>query len=47
MPCVYDGEKYFRMGKLDHSSPGSVFRGIVMTKEGEGMRKTGVLSYSR
>ena len=35
------------MGKLDHSSPGLVFRGIVKTKEGEGLRRTGGLSYSR
>ena len=40
-------ERHFRMGKLDHSSPGLVFRGIVKTKEGEGLCKTGGLSYSR
>ena len=40
-------ERHFRIGKLDHSSPGLVFRGIVKTKEGEGLRKTGGLCYSR
>ena len=34
------------MGKLDHSPPELVFRGIVKTKEGEGLRKTGGLSFS-
>ena len=31
------------MGKLDHSSPDLVFRGIVTTKEKEGLRMTGGL----
>ena len=35
------------MGRLEHTSHGMLFRGIVQTKEGEHLRKTGGISYSR
>ena len=40
-------ERYFRVGELEHTSHGMLFRGIVQTKEGERLRKTGGISYSR
>ena len=35
------------MGKLVHTSHGMLFRGIVKTKDGEQLRKTDGISYSR
>ena len=40
-------EHYFEKAALDRSSTGFVFRGIVRTKSGERLRKSGGLSYSR
>jgi hypothetical protein len=40
-------ERYSQMGKLDHTSQGMLFRGIVQTKEGEQLRKRGGISYSK
>ena len=40
-------EKYFRMGELENTPKECVFRGISATKNGEQLRKTGGLSYSR
>ena len=40
-------ERYFHMGKLVHTSHGMLFRGIVKTKDGEQLHKTGGISYSR
>ena len=40
-------ERYFRMGHLNVGSHDRVFRAVVHTKEGEKLRKSGGLSYSR
>ena len=40
-------ERYFRVGKLEHTSHGMLFRGIVQTKEGERLCKMGGISYSK
>ena len=40
-------ERYFRMGRLSVGSHDRVFRVVVHTKEGERLRKSGGLSYSR
>ena len=40
-------EKYFRMGELESTPKECVFRGISVTKNGERLRKTGGLSYTR
>ena len=40
-------ERYFRMGRLSVGSHDRVFRAVVRTKEGERLRKSGGLSYSR
>ena len=40
-------EQYFRLGGLSHSSTLSLFRGITRTKQGERLRASGSLSYTR
>ena len=40
-------EKYFSMGELEKTPKECVFRGITVTKEGERLRKSGGLSYTR
>ena len=41
-------EKYFHMGEeLNHTPKACVFWGIAVIKEGECLRKTGGLSYTR
>ena len=40
-------EKYFRMEELNHTPKTCVLWGISVTKEGEGLRRTGGLSYTR
>ena len=40
-------ERYFRMGHLNVGSHDRVFRAVVHTKEGQTLRKSGGLSYSR
>ena len=40
-------ERYFAMAKLEHSSQEKIFRAIVVTKEGEKLRRTGTISYTR
>ncbi|KAL5496817.1 hypothetical protein EMCRGX_G013177 [Ephydatia muelleri] len=40
-------ERYFHMGMLDRTSHGTLFRAIVLTKEGESLHNAGGLSYSR
>ena len=37
----------FHTVKLEHTSHGMLFRGIVQTKQGERLRKTGGIRYSR
>ena len=40
-------EQYFKLGGLSHSSTLSLFRGITQTKQGERLRASGSLSYTR
>ena len=45
--CPVEMKRYFRMGRLSMGSHDRVFRAVVHTKEGERLRKSGGLSYSR
>ena len=40
-------EQYFRLGGLSHNSTLLLFRGITRTKQGEKLRASGSLSYTR
>ena len=40
-------ERYYAMAGVELSSAERLFRAIVHTKEGDKLRKSGVLSYSR